>query len=48
MRWYDFLDCCELEKVLLRSLFMCFAFWPLWRSGTFAQEAVDEFRHMWE
>lgn len=49
MKWYEFLELRELEKVLIFSLFAFCKYVP-WaiRRGTYAEDAFREFKYMWE
>ena len=48
MKWYEFLDLCEWEKFLARSIFIYCRYVPnAVRRGTLDEIAFDEFRYMW-
>ena len=46
MNWYDFLDYCELEKLLITQFFLFIKYYPNSNKTFFETEA--EFKYMWE
>ena len=49
MRWYDCLDALDFEMALLKSFYVyCTYLNGCKRSGTYAELAFYEFKHMWE
>jgi hypothetical protein len=51
MKWYDFLDRCDFELILLNSFHVWLEYADYYKRskwGGFIAESIKEYRHQWE